>query len=103
VTSEDPNTVGKASLFLGILSAAFVFGIGLCAVVGLQQGWLAVAGTPLYVCGASSAFLGLIGVVLGVVGLFGKGKRRAAAIAGLLLGFLGICLFIGVVSAVGGG
>ena len=60
-------------------------------------------GTPLYVCGASSAFLGLIGVVLGVVGLFGKGKRRTAAISGLLLGLLGICLFIGVLSAVGAG
>ncbi|MFP3853376.1 MAG: hypothetical protein ACLFWD_03670 [Anaerolineales bacterium] len=50
--------LAKSSLALGIASLALVFGIGLCALVGLQQGWIRVVGTPLLICGASSAFLG---------------------------------------------
>jgi len=97
------NTLGNASLGLGIASLALVFGIGLCALVGLQQGWLPFLGTLLYVCGASSAFLGFMGFVLGVAGLFGANRPRAAAVAGLLLGLGGICLFLGVLSTVAGG
>ena len=96
------NALGKASLGLGIASVSLVFGIGLCALVGLQQGWLPIAATVLYVCGASSAFLGFLGVVLGVGGLFGRNRARATAIAGLLLGLAGACLFIAVVGAVSG-
>jgi len=90
---EKPNTLGNASLWLGIASAALVFGIGICALTGLNQRWIVLAGTPLFVCGASSAFLGLLAVILGGAGLFGKGRSRAAAIAGLVLGFIGFCLF----------
>ena len=100
---RQPNMLGRASLILGIASTSFVFGIGLCALVGLQQGWLPVAGTVLYVCGASSAFLGLLALGLGIGGLFGKNQRRAATIAGLILGLAGVCLFIAILSAVGGG
>jgi hypothetical protein len=96
-----PNTLGNASLVLGILGLSLVFGIGLCALVGAQQGWLQVAGTVLFVCGASSAFLGFLGLVLGVAGLFGANSSRATAIIGLLLGLGGICLFLAIVSAVG--
>ncbi|MCI0394264.1 MAG: hypothetical protein L0322_04935 [Chloroflexi bacterium] len=42
--SPQPNTLGNASLALGIASAAFVFGIGLCALAGRQQPWLQAAG-----------------------------------------------------------
>jgi hypothetical protein len=98
-----PNTLGRASLALGITSLALVFGIGLCALVGVQQGWIRMLATPLYVCGASSAFLGLIGGVLGVAGLFGANRSRAAAIAGACLGPAGVCLFLGVLAAVGRG
>jgi len=77
-----------------------VFGIGLCALVGVQQGWLQVAGTVLFVCGASSAFLGLLASMLGVAGLIGKNRSRVAAIAGLLLGLGGVCLFLGLLNAV---
>ena len=98
---KQPNTLGNASLALGILALSLVFGIGLCAIVGAGQGWLQVAGTVLFVCGASSAFLGLLAFLLGVAGLLGKGRSRATAIAGLLLGLGGVCLFIGVLSAVG--
>ena len=94
--------LAKSSLALGIASLALVFGIGLCAVVGVQQGWIRVAGTPLFICGASSAFLGLIAAVLGIAGLFGKGSRGVAAV-GLLLGASGICLFLIVLQRVGGG
>jgi hypothetical protein len=68
---RQPNTLGNASLVLGILSSALVFGIGLCAWTGVAQQWIQLAGTPLFVCGGSSAFLGFLGVILGAVGLFG--------------------------------
>jgi hypothetical protein len=94
--------LARASLALGIGSLALVFGIGLCALTGAQQGWLQLAGTPLYVCGASAAFLGLLAGILGAVGLFGKGSRTVA-IVGLVLGGGAICLFLGVLRAVAGG
>jgi hypothetical protein len=102
--SESPsnNTLGNASLALGIASVAFVFGIGLCAVVGFNQGWIKLAGTPLYVCGVSSAFLGLVGAGLGIGGLFGSGRSRATAAAGMILGAAGICLFLFFIAAIRG-
>jgi hypothetical protein len=99
--ADRPNPLGTASLGLGIASAAFVFGLGLCAVVGAQQGWLRLAGTPLFVCGASSAFLGALAAALGAAGLFGRGRAKAAAAAGLALGFIGLCLFLVVVRSLG--
>jgi hypothetical protein len=93
-----PNSLGNASLGLGIASAALVFGIGLCALTGIAQEWINLVGTPLFVCGGSSAFLGMLGVGLGAAGLFGKGRPKAAAIAGLILGLLGMCLFFGVLA-----
>jgi hypothetical protein len=95
------NILGNASLALGIASAALVFGIGICALVGAQQGWLAVAGTALLVCGASSAFLGLIGAGLGLGGMFGANRSRATAAAGLILGLVGVCLFVAVLLSLG--
>jgi hypothetical protein len=95
------NPLGNASLALGIASAAFVFGIGLCAAVGAQQGWLNLAGTPLFVCGASSAFLGLLASGLGVAGLLGRGRAKAGAAAGAALGLLGVCIFAAVLRGLG--
>ena len=100
---EGPNQVGNASMWLGIVSAALVFGIGLCALTGLNQRWIQLAGTPLFVCGASSAFLGLISVLLGFAGIFGKGRSRSTAIVGLILGFIGMCLFLLVLNIIGQG
>ena len=102
-TPQGPNTLGNVSLGLGIASAALVFGIGLCALVGLQQNWIKVAATPLYVCGASSAFLGLIAALLGLVGLFGAKGSRTTAVMGLVMGFLGMCIFLAVLSAISQG
>ena len=99
--SQQSNPLGSASLLLGILSLSLVFGIGLCALVGIQQQWIQVAATPLFVCGASSAFLGLLGAGLGFGGLFGANRQRAAAVAGLLMGLAGLCLFLGILSAAG--
>ncbi len=56
--SQGTNPLGNASLALGIASAALVFGIGLCAWTGVTRNWIRLAGTPLFVCGGSSAFLG---------------------------------------------
>jgi len=84
---QQPNAVGNASLVMGILSLALVFG-GLCGLVGLRQGWLPIAGTVLFVCGASSAFLGFLGVVLGVAGLLGAGRSRVTPIVGLVMGWV---------------
>jgi hypothetical protein len=100
--ADRPNPLGNASLGLGIASAALVFGLGLCAVVGAQQGWLRVAGTPLFVCGASSAFLGVLAAGLGAAGLFGPGKAKTGAAAGLILGLIGVCLFGVVVRGLAG-
>lgn len=98
---EAQNPLGTVSLVLGVVSLALVFGIGLCALAGANQGWLQVVATPLYICGASSAFLGLIALVLGVGGFFGRASKPAAA-AGLLLGAAGICLFLGILRSVAG-
>lgn len=99
---QQPNTLGSASLGLGITSSALVFGIGLCALVGAQQGWIRVAVTPLFVCGASSAFLGLIGAVVGIGGLFGANRPKAAAVVGLILSLFGLCIFLGIMARLGG-
>jgi len=99
---KQPNTLGNASLVLGIISTALVFGIGLCALTGVAQNWIKLVGTPLFVCGGSSAFLGFLGGILGLAGLFGQDKTRATAIIGLLLGFGGICLFLAILANVGG-
>jgi len=98
---KQPNPLGNASLVLGIASAALVFGIGLCAWTGITQKWIRLAGTPLFVCGGSSAFLGFLGVVLGVAGLFNGEKSKATAIVGLILGFVGACMFFAFLSLVG--
>jgi cytochrome c biogenesis protein CcdA len=97
---QQTNILGNTSLTLGILGLSFVFGIGLCALVGAQQGWLQVVSTILFVCGASSAFLGFIGTVLGLAGLFGANRSRATAIIGMILGLSGVCLFFGIIHAV---
>ena len=99
--SNSSNPLGNASLGLGIASAALVFGLGLCAAVGAQQGWLNLAGTALFVCGASSAFLGVLAAGLGAAGLLGKGRAKAGAAAGMALGLIGLCLFAAVLRAVG--
>ncbi|MFC1878853.1 hypothetical protein ACFLZW_02960 [Chloroflexota bacterium] len=96
-----PNTLGNASLVLGILAVSLVFGIGICALTGASQGWVQIAGTPLLVCGVSSSFLGLLGAILGLAGLFGANRSRATAIVGLLLGLTGICLFVAFLGALG--
>lgn len=93
-TPPQPNTLGNASLALGIASTALVFGIGLCALIGAQQDWIRAAATPLLVCGTSSAFLGLIGALVGVGGLFGANRPRATAVMGLILSIIGMCLFV---------
>ena len=97
------NTLGNASLGLGIASAALVFGIGLCALTGVGQGWIRLAGTPLFVCGGASAFLGFLAAMLGVAGLVGKGRSRSTAIVGLILGLIGMCLFFVFLNAIGRG
>jgi uncharacterized membrane protein len=98
---HQPNNLGNASLGLGIASAGLVFGIGLCSLTGVTQNWIKLAGTPLFVCGGSSAFLGLLGALLGLAGLFGKNRSRATAIIGLALGLFGICLFSVMLALVG--
>ena len=96
---EKSNPLGMASLVLGIVAAALVFGIGTCGLVAANQGWIRVIATPLFVCGASSAFLAFIGLVTGAAGLLG-GRPKATAVVGLVLGLIAICLFIGAVNAI---
>lgn len=91
-----PNTLGKTSLVLGILGSFFVVLIGLCAGVGQQQGWLKAVGPLLAIFGGAFAFLGLISILLGALGLFHR--ARGTAIAGLLLGLVTVLLFAAIVS-----
>lgn len=102
-TPRQPNTLGNASLALGIASTALVFGIGLCALTGVAQNWIRLAGTPLFVCGGSSAFLGFLGALLGLAGLFGRDRSKATAIVGAALGLGGACLFLVFLNLVGAG
>lgn len=102
-TPQNPNPIGNTSMWLGIASSALVFGIGLCAWTGVAQNWIQLAGTPLFVCGGASAFLGFLASILGTAGLFGKERSRTTAIVGLILGLLGACMFLGFMRAVAGG
>lgn len=101
MTPPSTNPLGKTSLALGIASSAFVFGLGLCGLIGGAR--LPGVAQLLFVCGASSAFLGLIAALVGAGGLFGKDQRRAPAIIGMLLGLGGLCLFLVLLNAVGQG
>jgi hypothetical protein len=100
---QQPNTLGNASLGLGIASSALVFGIGLCALTGLAQNWIQLAGTPLFICGGASAFLGFLSILLGIAGLFGKDRPKATATVGLILGVIGLCMFLALLRAASGG
>ena len=100
--SEPGGTLGKVSLGLGIASSALVFGIGICALVGFQRGWVGPLATLLFVCGASSGFLGVLGVLTGLGGLLSARGFRTLASIGIGASLLGICMFLGFLSAVGG-
>ena len=67
---KEPNTLGKASLWLGITSITLVFGLGVCALAGGAQ--VPVAVNLLFVCAASSAFLGLLAAAVGLGGIFAQ-------------------------------
>jgi hypothetical protein len=95
-----PNTLGKASLVLGILASTLVVSVGLCAGVGQEQGWLKHVGPLLFIVGGTFAFLGLVSALLGFGGIFGRNRSRATAIFGLLLGLTAILLFAAIVNAV---
>lgn len=97
------NTLGNYSLAIGVLTATTIFGAILCTAVGLQQGWLRVAGTPLLICAGTTVFLALVGILLGVIALFNKGQPRSAAIAGLVLCALAVCMFLATMARLGGG
>jgi hypothetical protein len=100
---QQPNTLGNASLGLGIASSALVFSIGLCALTGVAQNWIQLAGAPLFVCGGASAFLGFLSTLLGIAGLFGRDRPKATAIVGLILGIIGLCMFLALLRAASGG
>jgi hypothetical protein len=95
-TPANPNTLGKASMVLGIVGSFFVVLIGLCAGVGQQQGWLKTVAPLLAIFGGAFAFLGLLSVLLGILGIFHR--SRGTAIAGLLLGLVTVFLFAAIVS-----
>lgn len=98
--SRQPNTLGKASLFLGVVSSIAVFSVGLCAGVGQQQGWLKAVGVLLFLIGGTFAFAGLLSALMGFAGLFGRNRSRAAALMGMVLGALAVLLFAAILNAV---
>lgn len=96
------ETLSKASLWLGLASSILVFGIGFCTIVNASIGLIDLVGIPALICGGSSAFLGLIAIVLGVAGAFSEKASRTIAIVGAVTGMLGMCLFVIFLSASGG-
>jgi hypothetical protein len=96
-TPPQSNTLGKASLALSVISITFVFGIGLCAGVGKQQGWLPLVSTILFIVGGTSAFIGVLAALLGFLGLFGRNRPRGIALVGMLLGAGAAFLFAAIV------
>jgi hypothetical protein len=90
-SSQQPNTLGKTSLFLSVPALSLVFCTGLCAGVGKEQGWLARAGVLLFVFGATFAFVGLIAAFIGFIGIFVR--PRATAVVGCVLGACSVLLF----------
>ncbi len=99
---ENPDFLGKVSLGMGIASSALVFAIGFCALTGIQGGWIGPLATVLYICGASSAFLGILGVFTGLGGAITSGRSRVLALIGVALSGFGVCLFFGFLSAIAG-
>jgi hypothetical protein len=95
------NTLGNFSLGIGILSATTIFGVILCTAAGIAQKWIQVAGVPLFICASTVAFLAVIGVFLGVIGLLGANKPRGVAIAGLILSTLAVCMFLAALASLG--
>lgn len=97
--NEQQNNLGTVSLALGIGSAALVFSIGFCGVLGAQGGWLPLAGIPLFACGAASAFLGFLGFIVGTVGLFSN-RSKTTAVTGVIISIMGMCLFLVFLAAI---
>lgn len=97
---KESNTLGKASLVLGILASILLFFVGACAGVGKQQGWLKNVENVLGVFGATFAFMGLLAVALGFFGLFGRNRSRISAIVGLVLGLSTLLLFAAILQNV---
>jgi hypothetical protein len=93
------NGLGTTSLILSTLSLFLVFSLGVCAGVGKEQGWLKPLETILFLIGASSAFLGVLGVLLGLGGLVARNRTRGTAFFGLLFGAASVALFLAIVQA----
>jgi riboflavin transporter FmnP len=98
-TPPQSNLLGAASLVLGVLASSCVVSVGLCAGVGQQQGWLGKAGGALLIVGGTAAFVGAVSALLGLGGLFGRNRSRAAALFGLILGVVAAVLFLAIVNA----
>ncbi|MCB9079391.1 MAG: hypothetical protein H6631_17450 [Anaerolineaceae bacterium] len=92
---QEPNTLGKTSLSLSIVSIILVFSIGLCSFVARSRGLFPPpVRTAFFVIGGISGFVGFLGMVLGLAGLFGGNRQRATAVAGLVLGIAGLLIFV---------
>lgn len=94
---ERSNTLGKASLVLGIMSLVLVFFVGSCtAIVQRQGGRISDFRGFVELFGGTFALIGLIAVGLGIGGLFGKNRPKATAIMGLIFGLIALLIAINV-------
>lgn len=90
---ERSNTLGKASLILSIISLILVFFVGSCVSTVKSQGGNVNNVKPFVMLfGGTFVLIGVIGVGLGIAGLFGKDRPRATAIMGLIFGILTLIL-----------
>jgi hypothetical protein len=90
---ERSNTLGKASLVLGITSLISIFFVGSCVnVVKSQGGNVSNVKPVVELFGGTFALVGLIAAGLGLVGLFGSNHSKVTAIVGLVLGIASLGL-----------
>lgn len=87
---SQPNTLGNASLGLGIASSALVFLVGLIMLIGRQHELVRKLQTLLFIVEASGGFLGVLGLVIGAGGAFSGNRIKAPAIVGIVLSLLAI-------------
>src|SRR3990172_3404568 len=104
--SQQSNTLGNASLALGIASMAIA---GLFTAVSLfalltgridaleKSRAINLSYALLSTCGEGIA---IAGIVIGIAALFKKDRRKLTAIVGLALNTLGACLFLPATAAV---
>ena len=90
---QQPNTLGNASLGLGIAASALVFLVGLVMIIFRNHEVVRKILTLLFIVEASGGFLGLLGLIIGAGGAFSGNRTKSTAIVGMVLSVLAMAIF----------